>query len=259
MIVDGSVPVGGRLPSESDLARDFGVSRPSVREGLAALAFAGHVESRRGYGTVVVSAEPSAGRSTGPADTGADARPHPLASLDEAIDHLEVRLLLEPAAMASAARDPDLGRLAVARSLVEGMRAAVEEPLLRASTDVRVHRALLEVCRNGALRRSTADVLELSLDPMLVEARSQAWVSARLPLRWADHHLAVCDAIAAGDPDAARAASLTHLGSVVDNLVAAAAATPSLRHRVAALEALGRAPAEVGDQPAGSADHDRTP
>jgi len=63
LIVDGTFSVGERLPSEVDLARDFRVSRPSVREALAALAFAGHVESRRGFGTVVISKEPSAGRA----------------------------------------------------------------------------------------------------------------------------------------------------------------------------------------------------
>src|SRR6188472_2051264 len=56
-ITSGALPLGARLPSETELARDFAVSRPSVREALAALQFAGHVESRRGFGTIVVSRE----------------------------------------------------------------------------------------------------------------------------------------------------------------------------------------------------------
>jgi len=230
LIVDGTFSVGERLPSEVDLARDFRVSRPSVREALAALAFAGHVESRRGFGTVVISKEPSAGR----AGAGV-ASPRPgqgLASLDEAVDLLEVRLLLEPSAMASAAVDPDVAKLDIARALVDGMRVAVEEPGLRVSSDIRVHRALLEVCRNGMLRRGTAEVLELSLDPLLLEARTQAWASPELPLCWADQHLAVCDAIAAGDPQRARAASREHLGSVVENFAVATEHDPLLRRRI---------------------------
>jgi DNA-binding FadR family transcriptional regulator len=230
LIVEGTFAVGDRLPSEVDLAREFQVSRPSIREALAALAFAGHVESRRGFGTVVVSKEPSAGR------VGAPVPPprHGLSSLDEAVDLLEVRLLLEPSAMASAAVDPDVEKLDVARSLVDGMRVAVEEPRLRVSSDIRVHRALLDVCPNTRLKQSTAEVLELSLDPMLLETRTQAWASPELPLCWADQHLAVCDAIAAGDPERARIASRDHLASVVNNFAVATENDPLLQRRIAA-------------------------
>jgi GntR family L-lactate dehydrogenase operon transcriptional regulator len=230
LIADGAFAVGERFPSEVDLARDFGVSRPTVREALAALAFAGHVESRRGFGTVVVSKEPSAGRAGVPAPRP----PQSLASLVEAVDLLELRVLLEPAAMASAAVHPDVAKLAIARSLVDGMRVAVEEPRLRVSSDIRVHRALLEVCRNSMLKRSAAEVLELSLDPLLLQARTQAWASPELPLCWADQHLAVCDAIAAGDPELARAASRDHLASVVDNFAVATEHDPVLQRRIAA-------------------------
>jgi DNA-binding FadR family transcriptional regulator len=220
LIVDGTFAVGERLPSEVDLAREFQVSRPSIREALAALAFAGHVESRRGFGTVVVSKEPSAGR----VGAAVPSPPHDgLSSLDEAVDLLEVRLLLEPSAMASAAVDPDVEKLDIARSLVDGMRVAVEEPRLRVSSDIRVHRALLDVCPNTRLRQSTAEVLELSLDPMLLETRTQA-----------DQHLAVCDAIAAGDPERARMASRDHLASVVNNFAVATEHDPLLQRRIAA-------------------------
>ena len=232
LISEGVFAIGERLPSEVDLARDFAVSRPSVREALAALAFAGHVESRRGFGTVVVSKEPSPGRvgAGGPAHRS----PQGLASLDEAVDLLEVRLLLEPSAMASAAVDPDMAKLDIARSLVDGMRVAVDEPGLRVSSDIRVHRALLEVCRNTMLKRSTTEVLELSLDPLLLEARTQAWASPELPLCWADQHLAVCDAIAAGDPERARIASRDHLASVVENFAVATEHDPLLQRRISA-------------------------
>ena len=232
LIVNDTFPLGERLPSEVDLARDFQVSRPSVREALAALAFAGHVESRRGFGTVVVSKEPSAGRAgTGVASTRAH---QGLTSLDEAVDLLEVRMLLEPSAMAAAAIDPDVEKLDIARSLIDGMRVAVEEPGLRVSSDVRVHRALLEVCPNTRLKQSTTEVLELSLDPMLLETRTHAWASPDLPLCWADQHLAVCDAIASGDPDRARMASQDHLASVVDNFKVAAEHDPLLQRRISA-------------------------
>ena len=46
-------PAGSRLPPERDLARQLGVSRPSVREALIALEVEGLVEVRIGSGIYV--------------------------------------------------------------------------------------------------------------------------------------------------------------------------------------------------------------
>src|ERR1700758_3079561 len=47
-------PAGSRLPPERDLARQLGVSRPSVREALIALEVEGLVEVRIGSGIYVL-------------------------------------------------------------------------------------------------------------------------------------------------------------------------------------------------------------
>jgi DNA-binding FadR family transcriptional regulator len=47
LIKSGEFPAGSRLPPERDLARQLGVSRPSVREALIALEVEGMVEVRR--------------------------------------------------------------------------------------------------------------------------------------------------------------------------------------------------------------------
>src|ERR1700686_5084841 len=49
-------PPGARLPPERDLARQLGVSRPSVREALIALEVEGLVEVRIGSGIYVLGA-----------------------------------------------------------------------------------------------------------------------------------------------------------------------------------------------------------
>lgn len=224
-IVSGALPPGSRLPSEVVLARTFGVSRPSIREALAALQFAGHVESRRGYGSIVV--EP-AGSTDGFGRTK-------LETLDEAVDLLEARLIVEPAALAVAATNPDTRALDSAGELIGGMRVAVDEPELHATTDLRVHRALLAVCQNTVLRDSALDLVAMALDPMLSTARTQAWSSPDLPHRWADQHEVVLAALMAGDADGARRGSLLHLGSVVENLSAATVHEPHLDRRMQGL------------------------
>jgi len=208
----GDYPPGAKLPPEAELARQFGVSRPSVREALAALQFAGYIESRRGYGSVVAG---------DPADTTAAADPAGAPGGRDAVDVVETRLLVEPYALAVAATDPDRGALAEARQLIHGMRLAVDEPRLHVSTDVRVHKALLRVCRNRVLRASATRLVDRCLEVFWPPARASAWSSTELPHAWADQHLTVWRAIDQGDPGAAQTASIAHLVSVVENMAAA--------------------------------------
>jgi DNA-binding FadR family transcriptional regulator len=46
---------GNRLPAERELAQRFGVSRPTIREALAALELGGIVQSYKGKGTLIVA------------------------------------------------------------------------------------------------------------------------------------------------------------------------------------------------------------
>lgn len=52
-IVSGELTPGALLPTEAKLAQNFGLSRPSLREGLRALAHKGLVEARTRRGTTV--------------------------------------------------------------------------------------------------------------------------------------------------------------------------------------------------------------
>lgn len=224
----GRYAVGSRLPSETELAQQFGVSRPSVREALAALQFAGYVESRRGAGCVVLALDDRAASARG------QSRPA-LRTPGDIVDLLEARLVLEPAVMAAAAADPDLDALDAARRVIEGMRVAAAEPELHAETDIRAHRALVRVCRNQVLVGSALGVLDLVLDPALATSRAQAWSSPERPHEWAGHHEAVLEAVAAGDAAAARRHCVAHLRSVGAQLAAAVAGYPALEVRMARL------------------------
>ena len=54
-ILEGSLKPGDRLPPERELALEFGVSRPSLREAIQKLASKGMVQSRQGGGTYVTA------------------------------------------------------------------------------------------------------------------------------------------------------------------------------------------------------------
>lgn len=52
-IISGDCKAGEQLPSEDELAREYGVSRATVREAVASLALQGYLIKRRGVGTFV--------------------------------------------------------------------------------------------------------------------------------------------------------------------------------------------------------------
>ncbi len=54
-IASKSIPLGSRLPNERDLAAYFGVSQPTVREAIRALAAMGLIEVRHGSGAYVTA------------------------------------------------------------------------------------------------------------------------------------------------------------------------------------------------------------
>jgi GntR family transcriptional repressor for pyruvate dehydrogenase complex len=55
LIAAGEFRHGSRLPAERELAKRFGVSRPTLREALIALEVEGHVDVRSGSGIVVTT------------------------------------------------------------------------------------------------------------------------------------------------------------------------------------------------------------
>lgn len=56
---DGRYPIGGRLPTEGDLARTFEVSRVTIRRALDLLVQDGYVESKQGSGYTVLTLSPA--------------------------------------------------------------------------------------------------------------------------------------------------------------------------------------------------------
>lgn len=212
LIAAGTLAPGSRLPSERELARIFGVSRLAVREAAHRLEARGLVVVRRGAGSFVAAAPPAA----------ADA-PEPVPAHADVEELAEVRMLLEPAAADWAARRGDRSAVAVLLRIAEQFEAAVEasEPRfdLLAEADVRLHLEIAHCADNRLLVQLIERLLDLN-------RLSLAW-SLRRPGRLeqtaAEHRLLV-DAIAAGDPAAARDAMAAHLAAAAASYRAITAA-----------------------------------
>jgi len=93
-IDNGTFKSGDRLPTESEMIRNFKVSRTVVREAISKLQVAGRVVTKHGLGTFVVDAKTKSYYEITSSDQF---------TLNDVLDILELRLSLESEAAALAA------------------------------------------------------------------------------------------------------------------------------------------------------------
>lgn len=204
----GDLVVGSRLPSEATLAKQFRVSRTSVREALSSLQFSGYVESTRGSGTVVLST------------TAIGQEPLAEAGIrrsSDLIDVFEARLLLEPEVVRQGALDPVPAALRAAARMLEGMQVELAQQAHDHSSDLGLHRALIRSCRNRVLVEQAEGLLDRTEGSLWRRIRDRAWTDDQLLKIWLSHHIAMADAVTRRDGDGARDACREHLQSVLEH------------------------------------------
>ena len=224
-LLAGCYSPGDRLPAERDLARHFGVSRPTMREALLALEVQGLVELRRSAGITVTLKGPP-GAIVPDTEAGAMAL-------------LQARRLFEGEVAALAAINATDAGVA---ELAQALRGLSARPGDDAEAPFRAfHVRVARLCANNVTIACIANLWSTHRgDPHL-----HGWLdlTARRHFRaWATAHKPVFDAVAASDPNAARAAmnafsdlTALHLRQAVE------AATPIPAPRMAAHTRYGNA------------------
>lgn len=140
LISGGEFAAGARLPAERDLARQLGVSRPSVREALIALEVEGWVEVRTGSGIYV---QPQAQRSSAVRAPAND----PTAEWGP-LEVMQARELVESEVAALAARHARKPQLAAMAAALAQMREEAEAGAGPQSGDEAFHHAIAKACGN---------------------------------------------------------------------------------------------------------------
>lgn len=197
LIRSGEFPAGSRLPPERDLARQLGVSRPSVREALIALEVEGMVEVRIGSGIYVLA---GGGEPPG-AQAEATAGPFEL---------LRARYVIEAECAALAAKSAKKAQVqAIEEALAEMEREMVDarQPL---PADRVFHLRIAEATGNGALVAVVKMLWEERTGPLYKQLEHHYDSPALWHAAMAEHR-AVLKAIAAHDAGGARVAMQRHL------------------------------------------------
>jgi len=194
---------GDRLPPERDLARQFGVSRPTVREAMVALELAGLVEVRTGAG-IYVNAKPAEARML-PLWLG-DSGPGP-------IELIEARRAIEPAVAAAAALRATADDLAAIEDTVLDMAHAADSPSFR-NADRRFHQRIAQATGNSVFVAMVDSLWSQMFTPIFERLGRRTGLLPERRDMARDEHMVIVAAIAARDPEAARRAMDTHLGKV---------------------------------------------
>ena len=200
LIDRGKLRPGDRLPAERDLAGQIGVSRPTVRAGLRALAAMGVVQSRHGSGTYIPE---------GPPVLGAE----PLSFLAAlhgftGTEMYEARRILEVGAAGLAAERATPDHIATLAEAVADLFASLEQPEVFLVHDINFHRGIAAASGNPIV----ASLVEMVSTLYYERRRRTAARAFPRDLRdAAEAHRRIYQAIRARDAEGARAAMNEHL------------------------------------------------
>jgi DNA-binding FadR family transcriptional regulator len=206
----GDIRPGEKLPTESEIMRQFGVSRTVVREALSRLQASGLVETHHGVGTYAL--EPSGG-----GDFRVD--PADIATVRDVLVLLELRICLESeaAGLAAARRSPE--QLHEMRRALEAFKSALENDgdtvspevqfqlLVARATDNRYFADLMSHLGSAIIPRTRINSAKFAHE-------DRAAYLARVNLEHED----IYSAIQRQDAEAARAAMRTHLSNSRERL-----------------------------------------
>jgi DNA-binding FadR family transcriptional regulator len=197
-ILSGELTADDRLPSESDLAETFDVSRPTVREALKRLAAQSLIRTERGaFGGAFVrrlSYEEAQGQHATTSTL--------LLSINEVRFEVacEARFAMEKSCTALAAERRSGDDLAAMRAEIhrQGQPGLSDEAFC--ASDVALHRALVDAAGNPILSYQLAGAVE-AMQPLM----NMITFSARSRERIIGLHTDLTDAIEAQDAPSANA------------------------------------------------------
>jgi len=211
-ILTGRLKPADQLPTERELALQFGVSRTAVREAVKTLAEKGLVESHSGRGTFVTSGTSRSMRQSLDSffKSGDLKNPNYL---------VELRGIIEPEVTILAAQRIEEQQLTMMREAVAVMDRSMLNPEAYIEADLDFHLALAEAAGNP-LVLSLLD----SIVGVLREQRLGIFGVRGGPERGQIHHKRILEAMEQRDPAKAHEAMRAHLHQIREDSAAAAAA-----------------------------------
>ncbi len=200
---------GDRLGSEAELAAEFGVSRPTLREALRLLSATHLIRASQGRnGGIFVASTPNEGMGRNVSESIELMLAAESVSLCELV---EARLFLEVPLAGLAARHGDDDVVAALEQAIADAEGQSPGTPPFDEADARFHRVLARAAGNDLLVAFTSWILDV-LQPRLIETIGPHVDPARI----IDQHRAILRAVRRGQPAAAERAMAAHIGHLRD-------------------------------------------
>lgn len=183
----GQLAEGERLPTERQLALEYKVSRPTVREALRVLHLLGIINTRVGAGSFVLPGAPEKARQSDDSDLQQQKSP------DEV---LEARLAVEPILYETAAKNWRAGDLDAAEQALQLMQRECErQGVYSLEADYAFHSALVGACHNGLLADIMAVLFDADREKWYHSARNQVLADRAYALQSLSEHRLLLEVI----------------------------------------------------------------
>ncbi|MFT4650529.1 MAG: GntR family transcriptional repressor for pyruvate dehydrogenase complex [Polaribacter sp.] len=212
MIVEGTFKPGDTLPPERQLARDFAVSRASLRQALSVLEYRGLILSKQGGGNYVC-------------DVVKKSFSDPLLDLIKRHHELkfqviELRQTLECSAAFYAAERATAEDRVTIRQRLDELKAIVpkKKPLEEAKADLELHLAIADAAHNVPLSLMLRNIYSLLLSE-IEENLSLVHQFNINSMKLHAQHSDMVDCVIAGDSEGARRVVNEHLELIRDTFI----------------------------------------
>lgn len=207
LVLEGILRVGDRLPGERELAKQFDVSRPILREALKVLEGRGLLTTQHGGGTFV-------------ADVIGQVFTRPVMELiarhqKATHDYLEYRREMEGITAEFAARRATEADKALLLRIITAMKSAHQKDDFEeeAAIDVEFHNAIGECAHNLILLHTLRSCYRLLSEGVFFN-RAMVYNLPGAREQLLAQHIAIYEAVVAGNPEAGRRAAQAHIDFV---------------------------------------------
>ncbi|TVR75391.1 MAG: FadR family transcriptional regulator [Spirochaetaceae bacterium] len=206
-ILQGEYPPASLLPAEQAVAREFGVSRPVVREAIRELSGRGLVRVINHIGAEVQPINTDVLKLYFERALHADP-----GSWREIMD---VRRVLEARSVALAARNRTEEDIRILRQLVEIMRRSANKPADHSAADLRIHLEIGRISGNSFILHLISSIQDTLV--LIIKALHAELLDDSLPVMCKLHE-EIVDALEAGDEERAVDAMEVHFENALERL-----------------------------------------
>ena len=210
LIKEGKLKPGDKLPSERALAEKLGVSRPPLREALAALEILGVIETRGGKGNVIKNSFDSISFRK---------RLRQLEKEESPFEILEARKAIEVQVAAIAAKKATKEDIEAIKKSLDKLRESEEDISQAMQADREFHINIAKAAHNSILFSTMTYLMEALKEKLWMKLKEKTWNRPGHFQRNLKDHEVIFSAIEKRDSRVASARMYEHLENIEKDLL----------------------------------------